>query len=211
MASTTEPPVPDHPERPNPKPGSARRQRSSSGRISGGLVGLSAAAIVAIYGAGYLNTDASTPANLPLSVVASPATATPTATPTAAPTVAPSIPARRGRSELAPATSPTPAPTQPAAVPSSRAAAGLRDGSYTAAGTSRHGNIEATLVVAGGRVVSAEITSCQTRYPCSRVASLVSQVVANQAAPVNHVSGATDSSNAYRQAVAAALAKAAQG
>ncbi|MBK7328069.1 MAG: FMN-binding protein [Dehalococcoidia bacterium] len=65
-----------------------------------------------------------------------------------------------------------------------------------------------TVVVSGGRIVSAEITSCQTKYPCSKVSSLPAQVITRQSASVNSISGATDSSRAYASAVAAALAKA---
>jgi uncharacterized protein with FMN-binding domain len=85
---------------------------------------------------------------------------------------------------------------------------GLKDGSYVGTGFSRHGDIEATVVIAGGKIVSANVTGCGTRYPCSRVNSLVREVVAKQAPPVDIVSGATDSSYAYVDAVTQALAQA---
>ncbi len=56
--------------------------------------------------------------------------------------------------------------------------------------------------------MSAEITRCGTRYPCSKIAALPGQVVARQGPTVDRVSGATDSATAYRAAVTAALAKA---
>jgi uncharacterized protein with FMN-binding domain len=62
--------------------------------------------------------------------------------------------------------------------------------------------------VQGGQITSAEITNCGTRYPCSRIATLPGQVIARQGAAVNYVSGATDSSVAFRAAVVAALAQA---
>jgi uncharacterized protein with FMN-binding domain len=68
--------------------------------------------------------------------------------------------------------------------------------------------MQVTVVVSGGKITSAAITSCQTRYPCSDVDSLVKAVVSQQTVPANHVSGATDSSTAYKQAVNAALAQA---
>ncbi len=83
-----------------------------------------------------------------------------------------------------------------------------KDGTYVGVGTSRHGSIQATVVVEGGKIVSAEITGCGTKYPCSKVASLPGQVVARQTATVNVISGATDSSRAYMGAVSAALAQA---
>ncbi len=84
-----------------------------------------------------------------------------------------------------------------------------KDGTYTSVGTSRHGSIQATVVVQNGRIVSAQITGATTRYPTSRIASLPGQVVSKQSASVNYISGATDSSQAYLSAVASALTQAA--
>src|SRR5579883_1155356 len=39
-----------------------------------------------------------------------------------------------------------------------------RDGTYKGWGFSRHGNIEATVIIAGGRIESAVISQCRTRY-----------------------------------------------
>ena len=64
------------------------------------------------------------------------------------------------------------------------------------------------MVIQGGQIVSASVTQCQTRYPCSKVADLPAQVVARQSASVDAVSGATDSVQAYRGAVLGALAQA---
>lgn len=176
-------------------------------RTKAGLVGLSSAAILSVYAVGYFNTSAAgatvDSANLD-AVLAAPAQVA--ATPT---TVI--IPATSGtngstgstrNSTTAPTTAPTPQPTPTAA------ASRLRDGSYSATGTSRHGNIGVTVVVSGGKIVSADIVSCQTRYPCSRVAALPGQVVSKQSANVNYVSGATDSSKAYKSAVTQAISQA---
>ena len=51
---------------------------------------------------------------------------------------------------------PAPAPAKPA----------WKDGTYTGWGYSRHGNIEAAVVIEGGRILSATITQCRTRYSC---------------------------------------------
>jgi uncharacterized protein with FMN-binding domain len=146
-----------------------------------GLVALSSAAVVAVYLAGYARTE---PATTGL-ISAAPATGELTTT---AATAVPS--------------------TQLVASAPATTAATLRDGTYVGTGVSRFGNIQATVVVIGGRVTSAEITSCGTSYPCSRITALPGQVVARQSAAVDIVSGATASSLAYQQAVTAALAQA---
>ena len=149
-----------------------------------GLIALSSAAIASVYAVGYVNSSADESA-VPSAVVAAAATA----------------PQVRANPDVA--------GRQPAAAPSASAVgASYRDGTYVATGTSRHGNIEATVVVTNGQVVSAQISNCQTRYPCSKISSLPPQVVARQSVTVNRVSGSTDSSNAYLAAVGSALAKA---
>jgi uncharacterized protein with FMN-binding domain len=103
---------------------------------------------------------------------------------------------------------PTAAPAATSIPTAASAQAGLKDGSYVGTGFSRHGDIEATVVIAEGKIVSANVTGCGTRYPCSRVNSLIREVVAKQAPPVDIVSGATDSSYAYVDAVTQALTQA---
>ena len=192
-------------------------------KTKAGLVGLSSAAILSVYAVGYFNTSA---ANSPVdvanldAVLAAPTQMAPTATPNTViipgTTGATSSPGGVRPSATTGATAPvapTTAPVAPTATPKAQptptvAASGLRDGSYTGVGTSRHGNIGVTVVVANGKIVSADIVSCQTRYPCSRVASLPGQVISKQSANVNYVSGATDSSKAFKGAVAQALSQA---
>ncbi|MEI6664984.1 MAG: hypothetical protein WCL53_02380 [Chloroflexota bacterium] len=112
----------------------------------------------------------------------------------------------------APISAPTPAPTPvktATPVPTQVVSNGTyRDGTYSGSGTSRHGGIDVTVVVNGGRIVSAEISRCSTRYPCSYIEELPGDVVTNQKVTARYISGATDSSRAYAQAVSAALAKA---
>lgn len=86
---------------------------------------------------------------------------------------------------------------------------GYRDGTYVGLGKSRHGNIEATVTISGGRIISTAITRCMTRYSCSWIEGLPAQVVARQSAKVDRVSGASDSSKAFVNAVNAALKQAA--
>jgi len=84
----------------------------------------------------------------------------------------------------------------------------LKDGMYSGWGTSRHGDIEASVEIQDGRIVSATITQCLTRYSCSWIAALPGQVVSRQSAEVDFVSGATQSTNAFYYAVLEALSKA---
>ncbi|MBK7724671.1 MAG: FMN-binding protein [Dehalococcoidia bacterium] len=177
-----------------------RRRRlwqSRKVRSKAGLVGLSSAAILSVYAAGFVRTSAGDSVAANAAIAEGLATTAPTSTATAT------------RSGTTPATAATPTlPPATATTSTGTTAAGYRDGSYTGTGSSRHGSIGVTVVVSGGRIVSAEITSCQTKYPCSKVSSLPAQVITRQSASVNSISGATDSSRAYASAVAAALAKA---
>lgn len=202
-----------------------RRRRRRSRRISNGLVALSSAAVLSIYAAGFVHTQAAADAvdgQDTVGKVAQPPPAKPTvaaARPAPVPSVARRVDpereggfARRPGNATAPtvALNPTPAPAAApapvAAAPAGEAA--YRDGTYVGLGTSRHGNIEATVVIQGGKIVSAQITQCLTRYPCSVISGLPAQVVARQGTAVDLVSRATDSSVAYRSAVAKALAQA---
>jgi uncharacterized protein with FMN-binding domain len=131
---------------------------------------------------------AQTPDPVETPVVATPVPNTATPTPVA------SITAATATTEPTP--TPTPQPPQ------------YKDGTYSGWGTSRHGDIEATVVIAGGRITSAVISQCLTRYSCSWVSHLQGQVVTRQSAEVDYVSGATQSANAFYYAVVQALSKA---
>ncbi len=83
-----------------------------------------------------------------------------------------------------------------------------KDGVYLGWGGSRHGDIQAEVAIRGGRIVSASIAQCLTRYSCSWIEALPAQVVVRQSADVDYVSGATQSANAFYYAVTDALSKA---
>lgn len=83
-----------------------------------------------------------------------------------------------------------------------------KDGTYSAWGTSRHGDIEATVLIKGGRIEAAIISQCLTQYSCSLISELPIQVVLRQSPEVDFVSGATQSTNAFYYAVLNALKKA---
>jgi uncharacterized protein with FMN-binding domain len=77
----------------------------------------------------------------------------------------------------------------------------LRDGAFHGYGSSRHGDIEVRIEVAGGKVVYAEISRCLTRWSCSIIEKLPAQVIERQTADVDIISGATASSDAFYMAV----------
>jgi uncharacterized protein with FMN-binding domain len=83
-----------------------------------------------------------------------------------------------------------------------------RDGKYTGWGYSPHGNIEATVTIEGGRIASAIISQCRTRYSCAVIDTLPPQVAQRQSPDVDYVSGATQSADAFYEAIVAALNKA---
>jgi uncharacterized protein with FMN-binding domain len=84
----------------------------------------------------------------------------------------------------------------------------LKDGTYSGWGTSRHGDIQAAVEIRGGKIVNAYITQCLTRYSCSRIATIIPQVVERQSPEVDYVSGATQSTDAFYYAIVEALSKA---
>jgi uncharacterized protein with FMN-binding domain len=102
---------------------------------------------------------------------------------------------------------PKPAPA-PADTAQSEKEIVRKDGTYSGWGTSRHGDIQATIQIKDGKIVFAAISECLTQYSCSWIAALPPQVLARQSADVDIVSGATQSTNAFYYAVLQALNKA---
>lgn len=110
-----------------------------------------------------------------------------------------------------PAASTVPAPSKPAPAPRGQ----YRDGEYRGdAADAYYGYVQVSAVVRGGRLSDVQIL----QYPNDRghsivindyaLPNLVSEAVHAQSADVQIVSGATDSSMAFRESLATALAKA---
>jgi uncharacterized protein with FMN-binding domain len=204
-------------------------------RISNNLVTASCAAVLAVYAAGYARTQSA--ANRIAAQVAArrsiypPKPAPSAAAPPPADFATPPLPkehsleARAVLQQAAPqlsthdapqADAPLPSaavpePVAPAPEPAPVVAASdpkWKDGTYTGWGYSRHGNIEASVVIEGGRIASAVISQCRTRYSCSVIDKLPPQVAERQSPEVDLVSGATQSADAFYGAVAEALGKA---
>lgn len=120
------------------------------------------------------------------------------------------------------ATAPTPAPLAAvagaaltslptavlAAAAPAPAASPYMDGTYTGWGTCRHGDIQAEVVIANGKIASAKIAQCLTRYSCSWISPLPPQVIQRQSPETDYVSGATQSTNAFYYGVVEALLQA---
>jgi uncharacterized protein with FMN-binding domain len=205
--------------------------------VANSLVALSSAAVLTVYAAGYLRTKSAAgrfaveaaerrPAALPGLTAAPPAAPAPAPQPVVGKpasrkvskrpaTVSPVIPT----AAPAPATTTLPATTTPVAPvggaaaetptsPTTTPQGQYKDGTYSGWGTSRHGDIQASVVIENGRIASASIAQCLTRYSCSWIAHLPPQVVSRQSPEVDYVSGATQSVNAFYYAVVEALSKA---
>jgi uncharacterized protein with FMN-binding domain len=167
-------------------------------KIPGRLVALSAAAVTTVYVAGFLSTqpaaDSVAAASAGLNTVAIGASS-PGLTGTATdPSSAPA--AVVGASDTA-----TPAP-------SAASVGAYANGTYSGTGTSRFGTVSVSVSVSADRITNVQITKITTSFPASRIASLPAQVVQTQTSNVNVVTGATYSSQAFKQAVQQALAQA---
>jgi len=99
-------------------------------------------------------------------------------------------------------------PPEPSPVPTVAAPNLYKDGTYLGWGSCRHGDIQASVVIENGRIASAAIAQCRTRYSCNWIETLPREVVGRQSANVDYVSGATESTDAFADAVADALAQA---
>lgn len=177
-------------------------------KVGAGLVALSSAAIVSVYAAGYVHTQAAAEQLA--------AAATPRAV--AAVSVAPSPPSNgMGATDVAAgstASLTTAAETgaastiAPSTAASTSSAGQYRDGVYTGTGMNRHGDLEVSVTIKNGRIASANIARCGMQYPCSRISMLPGQVVSRQSTDVDIVTGATMSTEAYQEATQQALAQA---
>ena len=205
------------------------KQDGSNKKVANSLVALSAAAVLAVYTAGYSRTrfaanrfEALTAERRPAApkvteVALAPAPSEPTvnaahksrppvsSTPVAAPVEVSDSTATAPPPSFAPA--PTVEQKTEAGAPSA-AAPPWKDGKYLGWGSCRHGDLQAQVVIEGGKIASAEIAQCLTRYSCSVIENLPPQVAERQSPDVDTVSGATQSADAFYWAVFDALSKA---
>jgi uncharacterized protein with FMN-binding domain len=116
-----------------------------------------------------------------------------------------------------PATAAAPGNGETRSVPAAATNPRYKDGTFSGWGSCPHGDIEASVMIQEGKIASVVISQCLTRYSCNWIApkhpdsglpDLPAQVVQRQNAKVDYVSGATESSYAFADAVVAALSKA---
>jgi uncharacterized protein with FMN-binding domain len=137
--------------------------------------------------------------------------ATPAPVPAAAPEpvpAAPTVVAKADTPVLAPPPPPPPTPAPapaPAPASASSAAPKWKDGTYYGWGSCRHGDIQAEVVIESGRIAVASIHKCRTRYSCSVIDRLPPEVVQRQSPEIDYVSGATESADAFYNALIDAL------
>ena len=103
---------------------------------------------------------------------------------------------------------PAPAPAPPVAVAPEPAKGAYKDGTFLGWGTSRHGDIQAAVVIESGRITVARVERCETRYSCSWITPIPPRILSKQGTTYDYVSGATESSDAFQDAVAEALSQA---
>ena len=141
------------------------------------------------------SAPSATPVPVASAELDTPASAAPEPVAAVAPAPVAPVPA----APVAPAPAPTPAPAPAAAKPK------WKDGTWHGWGTSRHGDIQAEVVIKDGKIAKSTISQCLTRYSCDVIDILIPQPVQRQSPDVDYVSRATQSSDAYYYAVLEAL------
>ncbi len=120
----------------------------------------------------------------------------------------PAVPEQAAAPVPTPAPAPPPAPAPAVTPPPDSAKAGYKDGTFYGWGTSRHGDIQAAVVIESGRITVARVERCLTRYSCSWITPIPPRILLKQTTTYDYVSGATESSDAFQDAVAEALSQA---
>ena len=141
----------------------------------------------------------------------------PTPTPQPAPTPVPTPqPAPTPAPAPTPVPTPQPAPTPaPVPQPAPKPLGQYRDGSYTGSvADAYYGNVQVKAIISGGKIVDVQfLDHPQDRRTSQTINNyamprLTAEAIAAQSANVDIVSGATDTSGAFQQSLASALAMA---
>jgi uncharacterized protein with FMN-binding domain len=83
-----------------------------------------------------------------------------------------------------------------------------KDGSFTGSGSNRRGSIEVTVTLQKDKITDVEISNFAMHYSIDDVVGLPNEVLQNQSAQVDNVSGATYSVQAFEDALQDALSQA---
>jgi len=174
---------------------------------------LCSAALGAIYGAEYLATEANSPLQqlLPQYVQAAAQNGTGVYPGIQAPGSTPIDSSVSGGSVSG---SSTPSGSASGGSASSSPTAGsgtnslYKNGTYTGTGSNRRGTLQVAVTVQNDKITDVEIAGYEMHYSQSYIAGLPAQVLQNQSAQVDNVSGATFSTQAFEDAVQDALSQA---
>ena len=129
-------------------------------------------------------------------------------TPAPGASAAPAQPAAAATPSPAPAAAQAPIPAPSTAAPVEQAKAGYKDGTYYGWGSCRHGDIQAAVIIEEGKITAARVERCLTRYSCNWITPIPPRILVKQGTTYDYVSGATESSDAFQDAVAEALSQA---
>jgi uncharacterized protein with FMN-binding domain len=83
-----------------------------------------------------------------------------------------------------------------------------KDGSYTGMGSNRRGSIQVTVTILNDKITDVEISDFAMHYSESDIVGLPGEVIQQQSAQVENVSGATYSTRAFEDALQDALSQA---
>jgi uncharacterized protein with FMN-binding domain len=83
-----------------------------------------------------------------------------------------------------------------------------KDGTYQGSGMNRRGSLGTAVTVKNDKITDVEIINFAMHYSIDDVVGLPQEVLQNQSAQVNNVSGATYSTQAFEDAVQEALSQA---
>jgi uncharacterized protein with FMN-binding domain len=156
-------------------------------------IALCSTAIAAVYAAGYMTTE--TQASM--------------AQPKPLPQVQVGSNGGQSQDSASDSSAPSSAPSYsvpPSSVPSP--ASLYKDGTYTGMGSNRRGYIQVTVTIKKDKITDVTISDFAMHYSESDVVGLPSEVLQNQSANVQNVSGATYSTQAFVDAVQAAISQA---
>lgn len=83
-----------------------------------------------------------------------------------------------------------------------------KDGTYTGTGMNRRGMMQVVVTIKNDKITNVQFGNFEMHYPEGYVSNLPNEVLQNQSAQVQNVSGATYSTMAFEQAVQDALGQA---